>query len=494
MDARAKQRVRITALLGLAGVAAALRLFQLGKQSLWVDEAYTAYLARLTPLGYIDNVRHSVRNILPPLYFALLHYWTGLVGWSEVTLRLPSVVAGVLIVPLLYALMARLFDPMTGLLAAGSVAVSLFHVSYSQEARMYELLTLLSLGSLYLLVRLLDDGRPRQAAALAVVDALVVYTHHYGALLLVAEACYVGIRLLVRDLDGRVALRWLGSRVIFGVLALPWGLFLADQLSKVNAYPWRVPPTVRSVGDVLAAFAGSAAALAVFGSLLALGLLPRRGLPRRLWSRHGLTRDDRGYLLMWLVASVPPLVSIGYSLVIAPVFGEKYLIASSVAFLVLAVLGARVLPGRSWPVAALVLAVAAAGPQYLHHYRDVTKEQWREAAAYVEKNALPGDLVLFNAGYGLRDGYGFYAWRTDLDTRAFPLGSDEFATVPTPTDLAGLTHLVAGHPQAWIIYAQSRDFGATIAVELGRLSTGGVCRTFVGVTACRYVMPHAPSG
>jgi 4-amino-4-deoxy-L-arabinose transferase-like glycosyltransferase len=472
-------------------VGGGMRLYGLGRESLWVDEGYTAYLSRLTPAGYIDDVQHTVRNILPPLYFSLMHYWTALVGSSEVTLRLPSVVAGVLAVPLLYALMARLFDPVAGLLGAAALTLSPFQLYFSQEARMYALLALLSIGSLYLLVRLLEEGRGWQVVALAVTDALVVYTHHYGALLLIAEAGFVVVRVLSRDLGRRMALRWLLSRLVLGVLVLPWALIFVDQLHKVGAYPWLPPVTVHSVYSVLVHFAGSAWSLGALAVLVVVGLLPRRGLPRRLIARQGLSREDRGYLLMWFAFAGPLLLAIGYSVVMSPVLGQKYLIASSVAFLMLGVVGARNLPGRLLPVAALAVVVAASGPQYLHFYRDVTKDQWREATAYVEANASPGDLVLFNAGYNLQNGYGAYARRTDLVTRPFPLGSEEFAILPTPRDLDGLTRLVAGHPHAWIVYSQTPDRDSTIAEELGNLSTGGVCESFVGIAVCRYDMRTA---
>jgi hypothetical protein len=183
------------------------------------------------------------------------------------------------------------------------------------------------------------------------------------------------------------------------------------------------------------------------------------------------------------------LLAVGYSLVASPVFGRKYLIASSVAFLMLAVVGARALPGRLLPVVALVVVVAASGPQYVHFYRDVTKDQWRESTAYLEANASPGDLVLFNAGYTLQNGYGAYARRTDLDTRAFPAGSEEFSLQPTPADLGTLAGLVAGRRHAWVVYSQSHDEGFTIADELGRLSTGGECTEFVAISVCRYDLP-----
>jgi 4-amino-4-deoxy-L-arabinose transferase-like glycosyltransferase len=467
-------------------LAAGLRLYQLGRESLWVDEGYTAYLSRLTPVGYVQDVLHTVRNILPPLYFAVLHYWTSLAGMTEQTLRLPSVVAGVAAVPVLYALLVRLFDVRVALLGAGVLTVSLFHLRYSQEARMYEFLALLSLLSLYLLVRLLDEGRGWQLVGLCLTDVAIVYTHHYGALMLVAEAGYVVTLALAGDLDRRALRRWLVSRVAFAVLVLPWALFFVNQLDKVTAYPWLTPVTWRSMYDVLGRFAGSPWSLAGCAALIVVGLVVRRDLPGRLLARRGLTPDDRGYLLMWWAFAVPVLLAYGYSLVVSPVFGHKYLIASSVPFLVLAVLGARALPGRVLPVAALVVVVAAAGPELVHFYRDVNKEQWREATAHVEAGAAPGDLVLFNAGYGLANGYDFYARRSDLVTRPFPLGSEEFATLPTVQQLAGLAGLAKGRRHAWIVYSQSPDRDATIAVELGRLSTGGECRNFVGAVVCRY--------
>ncbi|WP_158220485.1 glycosyltransferase family 39 protein [Kineosporia sp. A_224] len=483
------RRGRAAAIAVMMLVATVLRLAGLGRESLWVDEGYTAYLARLTPLGYVDDVRHTVRNILPPLYFALMHYWTAVAGSSEVMLRLPSVVAGVLVVPLVHALMTRLFDPVTGLLGAGATTVSLFQLQYSQEARMYELLALLSVASLYLLVRLLDEGRTWQVTALAVTDALVVWTHHYGALLLVAEAGFVVVLALARDVDGRTLRRWLASRLVLGVLVLPWALFFVDQLDKVGAYPWLPPVTVGSVRGVLEHFAGSPGALGVCAALTLVGLVAHRGLPRRLLARRRLTPADRGYLLLWTAFAVPVLLAVGYSVVASPVFGRKYLIASSVAFLMLAVVGARALPGRLLPVAALVLVVAVSGPQYVHFYRDVNKDQWRESTAYLEANAAPGDLVLFNAGYTLQNGYGAYARRTDLETRPFPAGSEEFSLQPTRADLDTLAGLVAGRRHAWVVYSQSHDEGFTIAEELGALSTGGECTEFVAISVCRYDLP-----
>lgn len=478
------------ALVAVLAVATAARLYGLGRESLWVDEGYTKYLASLTPAEYLDDVRSTVRNILPPLYFTLLHGWTAVAGTGEVALRLPSVVFGVLAVLALYALVSRAFGRTAGLLAAGALAVAPFQLRYSQEARMYELLTLLALVSLHLLLRVLDRGRVRHGVALTValtvVDAAIVWTHHYGVLVLVAEAVFVALLLVGRDADRRAVVRWLASRAGVVVLVLPWALLFADQLHKVDLYPWLPPVTWSTVHGAFVGFAGSEPSLWLLVALVAVGAWRFRGLPRRLLGAHGLDAADRGYLLLWCTFVVPLAVAIGWSVLVSPVFGRKYVIASSVAFLALAVVGASSLRGRVLPVLAAVAVAAASGPQYVSFYTDVTKEQWREATAFVERGASGGDLVLFNAGYTMRNGFGAYGTRDDLDLRAYPAGSEEFAFRPTAQDLDALAGLVRGRRHAWVVYSQSNDPDFMIAETLSGLSTDGECRAFVGIDVCRY--------
>lgn len=485
-------RARPTAGLVLAAlvlVGTCLRLYGLSAESLWVDEGYTAFLAKLTPAEYVQNVLHTVRNILPPLYFTVLHYWTGAAGFSETALRLPSAIIGVAAILLLYRFVDGMFGRRAALLSAAALTVSVFHLRYSQEARMYELLAFLSLLSLHLLVRLLAQRRARDAVALAVVGTLIVYTHHYGLLIIGAEWLYVALLWLTRSLEPGAARRWLLSSALFAVLITPWAVIFVNQLHKVGDHPWLRRPTWRSAHDVLVAFAGTPWTLAAFAVLLLLGTPIGRRVPQRLVSRQPLTDDEQHYLLLWLAFAVPLLLAYGYSVAVTPVFGQKYVIASSVPLLVLVALGAQRLPGRATGSAVFALALATSAPALYGHYHDVTKEQWREATRYVESRAASGDVLLFNAGYGLQNGFDAYARRDDLVKLAFPLGSDEFALVPTASQLADLPRLTAGHPHAWIIYGQSRDFSGSIARALGNLSTDGTCQNFVGnLIACSYTL------
>lgn len=120
-------------------IAAAARFYQLGGQSLWADEGNSAAMATRS-LALI--ARDAANDIHPPLYYWLLHLWTGIFGYTEVALRSLSAVFGVLLVLTIAELGRRLYSSITGLLAGLIAAIAPFQIYYSQEARMYILLAL----------------------------------------------------------------------------------------------------------------------------------------------------------------------------------------------------------------------------------------------------------------------------------------------------------------------------------------------------------------
>ena len=126
--------VLIVALIGLA-----LRVYRLDAQSFWYDEGNSVRIAERSIQLIIEG---AAGDIHPPLYYLVLHYWRAVVGDSEVALRLLSVACGTGLIVFTYLVGTALFRPRTGLIAAVFVAFSPFAVYYSQEARMYVMLAL----------------------------------------------------------------------------------------------------------------------------------------------------------------------------------------------------------------------------------------------------------------------------------------------------------------------------------------------------------------
>jgi 4-amino-4-deoxy-L-arabinose transferase-like glycosyltransferase len=86
----------------------------------------------------------------PPIYYLILKFWTSVFGFSEISLRIPSVIFGILTIYVVYLIGKKLINKKVGLIASALLATSGLHVYYSQEARMYALVTLLISYLVYL--------------------------------------------------------------------------------------------------------------------------------------------------------------------------------------------------------------------------------------------------------------------------------------------------------------------------------------------------------
>src|SRR2546425_3307417 len=118
-------------------LAAGLGFLRLGAKSGWLDEAESVAHARLGVRSLLHVLDGGDPNM--GLYYVLLHFWIRIFGESESAVRGLSVLFGVLAVPAIYLVGARLFGRAAGLVAALLLAVNAFFIQYAQEARSYSL-------------------------------------------------------------------------------------------------------------------------------------------------------------------------------------------------------------------------------------------------------------------------------------------------------------------------------------------------------------------
>ena len=213
-------------LVGLIALAAVVRVWRLDWQPLWWDEGYSVYFAT-EPLARM--VALTARDIHPPLYYALLHIWTGVFGATPPALRTLSILAGLAAVPTAVWLAARLYPArrrvtvLVGLL----LAFSPLHLFYSQEVRMYGLAMLMGMVATGLFWELLKRPRRAAVAAYAVTAALGLYTLYYLGFLLLAHALY-GIWAFRRS--SRRLVQLATAYLVAAMLYLPWLLYAAPRL------------------------------------------------------------------------------------------------------------------------------------------------------------------------------------------------------------------------------------------------------------------------
>ena len=261
------------ALSGCVVLAALLRLPTLASQSLWYDEAVTSWLLRGSPGQMLHALPHSEST--PPVYYLLAWGWVRLAGRDELGLRSLSAAAGIATVPVAYAAARELAGRRAGLIAALLVAVSPMLVWYSQEARSYALLVLLSTASLWLMARARSRPTAGRLVGWAVVAALALWTHYFALFVVAPEA------LLLMALRGVPLRRRLAGPVLVALLASPLPALALTQ--RTRTYWFLGLPLARRVGETghlflvgfrppatTAAFATAAAAVAVGLVLLAV--------------------------------------------------------------------------------------------------------------------------------------------------------------------------------------------------------------------------------
>ena len=456
------------ALLALFLLAFALRVYRLDFQSIWTDEGFVASLASrslpellavwsISPQESYSSLSHlgtdlvglaAETDIHPPLYYFLIHFWTLLAGSGEFALRFPAVFFGVLIIPLLFVLGKRVLGPKAAFLAAAFAALSPFYLDFSQQVRMYTLVTFLAVLSMYSFHRAFEDGRRPWWIVHSLSTGLALYTHYFAVTVAVVQAILilVGVirawRGLMKPADTR------GGNGTYGVsphptpggqgrppvrLEEPDGqgrppLFATDRPSTLDSRlrlwlcsqagallllaPW-VPFALRQVLDYqnrsllspdwqtvlprtwqafnLGLSVDSSQMLPVVVAILAVALV---GLAL-FWWRVAPERTSLTALLLYLL--LPLLVGLAIFR-IKPMFHPKYfMMASPAYYLLLGAAGYGLWRSLRWgallPVVFVFASLAYAAQAYYFDAR-YWKDDTRAVARYLEDRAAPQDLVL----------------------------------------------------------------------------------------------------
>jgi hypothetical protein len=406
-------------LLGLAAltvVGAVLRLV-VAHQSLFGDELSTYWIVATHGLGGVLSLLYSTgpihhAEISPPLSF-VASWLTVQLGHTPILMRLPSLVAGVISLPVIFWLGERTVGRRAGLLAAALTALAPFMVYYSTEARAYALMMLFTMVSTLALLAAVDSGRRRWWWLYGICACAALYSHYTCGFVLVVQYAWV---IWVHPEHRRAAtLASIGA--LIGLL--PWAPgFIADLhspttklLSALSPFSvhyillylrhWAFGYPYLGVSSVPGpvAYGLIAAALAVAALGLAVGRRRGGGAPSYRGGRALAVSGARTRLglLVLLVLATP----VGEILVSASgnhIFGTRNLAASWPALIL--VVGALLMaPGPRLRAVAATLAVAAfalAAVEVLSSRYQ--RPDMQSAAQFVRAHLRPGDVVIDDSG------------------------------------------------------------------------------------------------
>lgn len=412
----------IIILLGLI-----LRIYDIGGESLWLDEFISLKFARLNLGGIIGRIYYDSENN-PPLYFMFLHYWIVLFGDSEASLRMTTVVFNTASIIVLYILGRALFNKKTGLLASLIFSVSAYQIYYSQEARAYSLMVLLGLLSLFFLLRLMNKFDLRSAFGYALFSGLLLYTHYYGLLIIAAENLYFfSIMLLQRSGKKKGLIRWISLQVILSILFVPGFSMLMAGHALEEGF-WLAKPDLTTVMNSFIEYSGSEALLAlffilgVFAVVHAVVILYKNRSENFVNTVRAMFINKESdvksmYLLLTLIVVmivIPYVVSLFYR----PVYHDRYSIMASPALYLLAAKGIMCIRITRLQYLIVLLILVLSFLNIYGYYKGVDKHQWREAIEYIESEAEYGDVLMVYPPFESY-GAGYYLGRKDLKVRPF---------------------------------------------------------------------------
>lgn len=402
------------AVVAIAAGALALRVYTLTTQSFWFDEVLTAIGAQS-----FAWVLYSAQIFgHPPLQY-LVAWAAGGAGATEGVVRAPFVAAGVGAVVVMALLGRRVGGPKTGLLAAGLLAVSPFHVELSQLARPYAFLVLTVALSWLALFRALERSRVVDWLAFSTAAALAFYTHYLGGMVVVVQALVAGVWVARRG--GANGLPALVSLAGVGLLVVPW---LEMLRPLAGAQLDRGVLSAAALGDfvthvLIPEQVGSGVAGLVTGALCLVGLWSLG--PRLEIALAAVLSPTLPIGVLWAINPAQALAGRHFAFVLPMVMllvAQGLVTASR---LVEAALSRRPrVPltrtrrgvAAATAVALIVASHLPAGAALGGYYQWRHGTDWRTVAAVLDRLVGPDDQVLATLGavYPLR-----YYWRPTVD-------------------------------------------------------------------------------
>ena len=170
-------------------------------------------------------------QIFPPFYSFTIAAFALVTGSEEIAGRVVSLLAGIALPVLVYAIARQMYGLTVARIAAFLVAVSPFLIATSANVMTESLYLALLFGAIVLALRLLATFDWRDAAALGIAFGLAYLTRPEGVVIGVAVIASVGV-FLIRKSARRALQVTAVAYCALAILAVPYALFISRELGK----------------------------------------------------------------------------------------------------------------------------------------------------------------------------------------------------------------------------------------------------------------------
>lgn len=454
-------------------LAIGTRFYQLGTESLWLDEAITFHRSRL-PFG--ELIADAWKTYHNPAYFLLIHFWMK-VGDSEFMLRLPSALFGIGTILVTFGTGRLIAGNWAGFGAALVLCLNPKSLEYDQEARMYAPYCFGASIAIYGVVwlfsnpeeaafpvwKLLRERAARLAhrgarnAWLAVFGGNVVALYCHATAVLFTTACSIVALTFIAFRSERrgFVVNWTIVNLLVIVAFLPWLSSLFTQSEEMNRRGFWIPePTFGRV----------------FSAVRAVLLLGWR-LPWlspivvgfALVGSFALRKRPLVLAALWLFTVLCPSLLLLASLR-QSIFMPRLILWAAVPFAVLVGTG---LSASRWlavrGACLLAFALVAGWVVYRGYYVAVTKPRWREGIQHLSEAARPRVKILAIARREKRLIL-YY-----LERKSDPIPPFEY-TVLEGSQIWELERAIEGAKLVWTIQGQQSPMASEVRSNLKKMA------------------------
>ncbi len=384
-------------------VAAGLRIYNVESKNLWFDEVYSWKISQ----GSIKQIIiETSGDIHPPLYYLVLKYWNMLSGDSVFSMRMLSVLIGILSMIYLFRLSLLFTESrFQQILILLMYAFSPLNIYYSQEVRMLNLNLLLCLAGVYYFYSFLKKYSFRNSFLYVLFTLLSLYTHYFGFLILFTEVLVMFIRFF-QSRQRDLLKRYLICFSVINLLYVPWYRVFLEQVTK--GQPWRKQQTLKETSEAVITFFREiflspyvafepmtayyiSTAAAIFVAVLMIYFV------FRIFNQKNAGESNRDTIILfflvplliaWLISFNQSILLSRYLSIIVP-----YLILSIVIF------SFRDFKQRIATVIVIgLLAVSIYGTK-IYFGNNFKNNDYRKIISYLEKNIRQGDEIIAEPHY-----------------------------------------------------------------------------------------------
>lgn len=378
-----------------------LRVYRLCSVSFWFDESLPLVM---TGEG-IKKALFSFKFYCPIIWDTFIHYYSNIIKDNALLLRLPPIIFGAFSILLLYRLGELIFDKKTALFSAFLLAISPFHVYYSREIRMYSLISLLSLISVYCLFMAIKENRNVHWCGYSIANIANIYIHPMMSLFFLAE--FIFYIFYIKKYYHHLR-KWIKVNIIIFILLIPWIISILSGFNLViKRDNWFFELTLAWIPRIILAsifytfknftIGYNAVRQVYLWAILLFFMLFLYGIFKKNKEKEGMA--------LVLLCLLVPIFSAYFISRLSNCYLDRYFISSSLFYYLIIGKGLSEVNKKYslFALGIIIILLSSAirnyyinylpGPVVREHVGIESRKEYAQAASYVARNFYEGDII-----------------------------------------------------------------------------------------------------